>query len=261
MRKYLLPVYAVAFFTFLLAPVLALTIGSLTEANYVSFPPEGLSLRWYMKIFAEQESMYALIMSLGVATAAATVATAMALPTALALHRYRTPLNKVVYLLVMTPAMLPAVFLGLAFLLFYSALGFGGTPLSLVAGHIMIATPFAVSMNMVGLASNDGALERAARSLGASPIMAFRKITVPSISWSLFAGWGFAFMISFGSLEVSLFLSTFFIVTLTLEIYTGLEWSPLDPSLTAVSSGLVIVTLTVLILTARFVKIDRFLQR
>jgi putative spermidine/putrescine transport system permease protein len=170
-------------------------------------------------------------------------------------------LNRVVYLVIMTPAMLPSVFLGLAFLVLYTSMGLAPSPAGLVAGHVMIATPFALSLVMVGLSGQDQTLERAARSLGASAFGAFFRITLPLISWSLAAGWGFAFMISFGSLEVSLFLSTSTMVTLPVQIFMALEWSPLDPALTAVSSGLAIITLIALMVTARFVSLERFLKR
>src|SRR6185436_3265281 len=114
---------------------------------------------------------------------------------ALALHRYPTRLNILIQLLVMTPIMLPSVFLGLALLVMYSRIGLASTPWGLFAGHVMMVTP----------------------------------VTLSLIAWSLAAGWGFAFMMSFGSLEVSLFLSTPTMVTLPVKIYSALEWSPLDP--------------------------------
>lgn len=86
------------------------------------------------------------------------------------------------------------------------------------------------------------ALERVARSLGASPWRVRRLITQPLIAWSMAAGWAFSIMMPFGSPEVSLFLNTPTMVTLPIAIYTALEWSPLDPMLTAISSGLIIVT-------------------
>jgi putative spermidine/putrescine transport system permease protein len=254
-------IYVGLFVLFLLAPVIAIAGGSLTASNYVAFPPQGLTLHWYLQILHQRESLAALGLSLGVGAAAATIATVLALPVGIALTRYRVALNPLLYLVVMTPAMLPSVFLGLAFLVLYTAMGLASTPLGLLAGHIMIATPFALSLLMVGLSGLDGTLERAARSLGASPLRTFLRITLPLISWSLAAGWGFAFMISFGSLEVSLFLSTSTMVTLPVQIFMALEWSPLDPALTAISAGLAIITLVVLLVTARFVNLERFLRR
>jgi putative spermidine/putrescine transport system permease protein len=227
----------------------------------VTFPPKGLTLHWYLQIFHQRESIGALGLSLAIGVAAATLATFLALPVGIALTRFKTRLNSVVYLVIMTPAMLPSVFLGLAFLVLYSPMGLGATPLGLLAGHVMIATPFALSLILVGLSAFDGTLENAARSLGASPLRAFVLITLPQISWSLAAGWAFAFMISFGSLEISLFLSTSTLVTLPVQIFMALEWSPLDPALTAISSGLAIITLVVLVVAARFVNLERFLKR
>ena len=254
-------VYTCVFALFLLAPVIAIVGGSLTATNYVAFPPKGLTLHWYAQILQQRESVAALALSLAVAVAAATLATLLALPLGLVLSRYRTALNGVVYLVAMTPAMLPSVFIGLAFLVLYTAIGLAASPAGLLAGHVMIATPFALSLVMVGLSSLDLSLERAARSLGASPFGCFLRITLPLMSWSLAAGWAFAFMISFGSLEVSLFLSTSTMVTLPVQIFMALEWSPLDPALTAVSSGLAIITLIALVVAARFVKLERFLKR
>ena len=254
-------IYTALFILFLMAPIVAIVGGSLTTTNYVSFPPKGLTLHWYLQILHQSESIAALGLSLAVGAAAATLATLLALPVGIALSRYRTGLNGLVYLVVMTPAMLPSVFLGLAFLVLYTSMGLAATPAGLLAGHVMIATPFALSLVMVGLSGLDGALERAARSLGASPFRAFLRITLPLISWSLAAGWAFAFMISFGSLEVSLFLSTSTMVTLPVQIFMALEWSPLDPALTAVSSGLAIITLIVLVVAAQFVSLERFLRR
>lgn len=260
MRALALRLYILAFAVFLLAPIIAITAGSLTTTSYVVFPPHGLTLKWYAQAFQQQQFLSALGLSIGLAVVSATIGTVLGLLVAIALHRCRTPFNRLVYLLVMTPAMLPSVFIGLAFLVTYARLHLNGSVWSLLAGHVVIVTPFTLSLLTVGLVNLDATLERAARSLGASPFRCFMRITLPLIAWSLGAGWGFAFMISFGSLEVSLFLATATLVTLPVQVYTSLEWSPLDPLLTAVSSGLVIITLIVLVVMARFVRIDRFLR-
>lgn len=261
MRRVALRIYVVLFVCFLLAPILAITAGSFTTTNYVVFPPEGFTLKWYVRALDQNTMIEALSISLALGAGSATAATLLALPVATGLRRYRTRLNRVLYIMAMTPAMLPAVFLGLAFLIAYSQIGLGGSFWSLAAGHTMMALPFSLSLVIVGLGTLDESLLRAARSLGATPMRSFVDITLPLISWSLAAGWGFAFMISFGALEVSLFLSSSTMITLPVQIYTTLDWSPLDPTLTAVSAAVVVITLGVLFLTARLVSMDRFLKR
>jgi putative spermidine/putrescine transport system permease protein len=259
--RWVLGLYVMAIGLFLLAPILAITAGSLTTTSYVVFPPEGLTLKWYLQIFDQPDFLAALGLSLLVGVAAASAATLLGLMVALALHRYPTRLNLLIQLLVMTPIMLPSVFLGLALLVMYSRIGLASSAWGLFAGHVMMVTPFTVSLIMIGLGAVDPAVERAARSLGATPWRTLWHVTLSLIAWSLAAGWGFAFMMSFGSLEVSLFLTTPTMVTLPVKIYSALEWSPLDPPLTAVSSGLVIITLIVLLVLARIVRVDRLIDR
>jgi putative spermidine/putrescine transport system permease protein len=242
---------------FLLAPIVAITAGSLTTTQFVVFPPQGLTLRWYLRMFDREEMLTSFGLSLGIAAAAATVASLLGLLAGLALARYRTPLNRLLWLLVASPMMLPAVVLGFAFLQAYTRMGFGTTPLGLLAGHVVLVAPYALALIVTGLGAIDPNLEAAARSLGASPRRALVRITLPLMLWSLAAGWGLAFLVSFGDAAVSVFLNTPEMVTLPVRIFDALRYSPLNPELTALSSGLVIVTLAVLVASASMVRLDR----
>ncbi len=259
--RWALGLYVLVMAVFLLAPIVAITAGSLTSSRYVSFPPHGLSFKWYAAILDQPRYLEALGLSIGIGAGAATIATILGLMVALAIHQHKTWANRLLESVVLTPVMLPSIFIGLAFLVAYSRMRIGGSPFGLLAGHVIMVTPFAVSMILVGLGGINPAFEKAARSLGATPWKCLIRITLPLIAWSLAAGWGFAFMMSFGSLEVSLFLSTPKMVTLPVAIYTALEWSPLDPMLTAISSGLIIITLVVLLVLAQAVRFDRFLNK
>ena len=64
---------------FLLAPIIAVTVGSLTETQYVVFPPKGLTLKWYWRMFDRPEMLSSFLLSLGMAAAAATIATVVAM--------------------------------------------------------------------------------------------------------------------------------------------------------------------------------------
>ena len=115
----LLRLYVAVVGLFLLAPIVAITAGSLTTTQFVVFPPQGLTLRWYLRMFDREEMLASFILSLGIAAAAATVASLAGLLAGLALARYRTPLNRLLWLLVASPMMLPAVVLGFGFLQAY----------------------------------------------------------------------------------------------------------------------------------------------
>lgn len=245
---------------FILAPIVSVTLGAFTETAYVVFPPKGFTFKWYLNAFRQGQAIDALLCSLELAAASASIATIVAFGIANAERQRNSRLYGFLRALALMPAMLPAVFLGLALLVAYSWLHLRGLP-ALLVGHIIIAMPFALSMVAVGLNALNPQLESAARSLGASPRQVLFKITLPLIGWSLLSGWGFAFMVSFGALEVSLFLSSSTVVTLPVYIYASLEWMPMDPTLTAVASGVILLTLIVLVVSARVARLDRFLHR
>jgi putative spermidine/putrescine transport system permease protein len=257
----LLWVYVIAMQVFFIAPVLAITIGSLTTTQYVVFPPRGLTLQWYARMLDRPEIIDSFLLSLGIAFAAATASVLLALLVSLALVRYSLRLNVLLWLLVVSPMMLPTVVLGFGFLQTYTHMGLGTSVLGLLAGHLVIVTPYAFVLIATGLRSVDPSLEDAARSLGASPMRTLRLVTLPTMFWSMLAGWALAFLVSFGDAAVSVFLNTPQVVTLPVRIFDALKYSPLNPQLTAVSSVLVLVTLVVLVGGASFIRLDRIMER
>lgn len=246
---------------FLMAPIIAVTVGSLTTTQYVVFPPRGLTLQWYLRMFERPEMLTSFLLSLGIAAAAASVATVIALLSSLVIVRFRTALNAVLWFLVVSPMMLPATVLGFATLQSYTSLGIGTSVTGLLAGHIVLVTPYAVALVTAGLKSIDIRLEEAARSLGASPARALIHVTIPLMAWSLAAGWVMAFLVSLGDAAISVFLNTPEVVTLPVRIFDALRYSPLNPQLTALSSVLVLITIIVLFLFAAFVKPEKLLRK
>ena len=83
--------------------------------------------------------------------------------------------------LILSPLLMPQVVIGIALLQAVSLLGLAPSAGLLVAGHVVVAVPFAVRMTGTSLRGIDPALERAARSLGASPARAFFETTLPLI--------------------------------------------------------------------------------
>jgi putative spermidine/putrescine transport system permease protein len=259
--KVLLGVYVVAMQAFFLAPVVAITVGSLTTTQYVVFPPKGLTLQWYSRMLDRPEIIYSFLLSLGIAFGAATASVLLGLLVSLAIVRYSLRLNTILWLLVASPMMLPTVVLGFGFLQTYTHLGLGTSILGLLAGHLVIVTPYAFVLIATGLRSVDRSLEDAARSLGASPMRTLGLVTLPIMFWSMLAGWALAFLVSFGDAAVSVFLNTPQVVTLPVRIFDALKYSPLNPQLTAVSSVLVLVTLVVLVASASFIRLERIMDR
>lgn len=257
----ILHAYLAVAMVFLLAPIVAVTVGSLTTTQYVVFPPQGITIQWYLRMFDRPEMLTSFLLSLAIAAAAASIATVIALLSSLVIVRYKTALNAVLWFLVVSPMMLPATVLGFASLQSFTSMGIGTSFTGLLAGHVVLITPYAVALVTAGLKSLDLRLEEAARSLGASPAKALFHVTLPLMAWSLAAGWVMAFLVSLGDAAISVFLNTPEVVTLPVRIFDALRYSPLNPQLTALSSVLVLITLLVLFLFAVFVKPEKLLRQ
>jgi len=89
-------------------------------------------------------------------------------------------------------------------------------------------------------------VELAAQSLGAPPLRTFLMVTLPLILPSVVAGALFAFITSWDEVVVSLFLSTPFLQTLPVVIWTQVR-SDVDPTVAAASSLVTGVSLLVLL--------------
>jgi Binding-protein-dependent transport system inner membrane component len=78
---------------------------------------------------------------------------------------------------------------------------------TLLCGHLVICTPYAIRSVTAGLVGMDPQLEEAAMSPGATRVQAFFKVTLPLLRSSLLSGAIFAFIISFSDINLALFLS------------------------------------------------------
>jgi molybdate transport system permease protein len=146
------------------------------------------------------EALTALQLSLVVSLAATALALGLGVPLAWVYARVPFPGRDVVRALTTLPMILPPVVGGVALLFAFGRRGLFGQPLDAIgirlpfttAGAILAATfvamPFLVLTVEAGLRSMDRRYEDAARTLGAGRWLVFRRVTLPLIAPSVFAG-------------------------------------------------------------------------
>jgi len=86
--------------------------------------------------------------------------------------------------------------------LYLARLAWPTSSMTLLVGHIVIATPYVIRCVTAGLVGMGLRLEGAAMSLGASRPQAFLKVTLPLLRSSLVTGAVFAFIISFRDIDL-----------------------------------------------------------
>jgi putative spermidine/putrescine transport system permease protein len=241
----------------LLGPLIVVVGASFSASQFVVFPPQGLSLEWYQKVLSSSDYLHAGMISLIVALFVTVTATFVGGAAAIAIHRKQLPGSQAMAAFFLSPLVLPTIIYAIGMLMFWSAT-FG--PVSLPAlwiSHAVIAMPYVIRTTLAVLSEADPFLEEAARTMGANRLQRLWLVVVPQCFPGLAAGAFFAFNISFDEAVLSLFLRKPGFTTLPVQIYGQLEFSP-DPSVAAVSSIMVALTVVLILIIDRFLGIKKF---
>jgi putative spermidine/putrescine transport system permease protein len=241
---------------YLLLPTLIIVGAAFTSTDFIAFPPKGLSLRWFAKLWELDAVRMAAARSLGIALAATSLAVVLGVAAAFPLVRGSFPGREALNALLMSPLVLPSLVYGLAALIFVSALGFQLSIGVLVLSHVAIIVPYVIRTTAASLALLDPQLEDAARSLGANVWRTFLHVILPNLLPGIATGGAFAFISSFDNLTVSLFLAGPRVETLPIRLFAMIEFD-LDPSVAAISAVLVLITLGVVLIAHRAVGLTR----
>lgn len=201
----LLTVWALAVLVFLYLPILTGALASLSASRYFSFPIRKWGLKWWEKTFSAMETQALLQTSLAIAALVALIAVVLGFFGALAFARHDWRGRRLYQKLVLLPIFFPQSVLGLALLLWFTALGIDMSWRTAVIAHLVWVVPVVTLVISIQVYSFDAALEEAARDLGASRWQVLREVTLPVLWPGLFSGALFAFLLSWGNFPLSLF--------------------------------------------------------
>lgn len=243
---------------FLALPLLVVAGVSLNEPRQLLFPPRGLSLRWYLELFADSGWRGALVNSLVIAATSAALAVAVAFPLAWFLWRYRVRYAKALWALGVAPFTLPPVVTALGFLLFWISVGLYGAMTATIVSHAVFFLTLPLVTISLGLESVDRALLEAAATQGADERTAFRTIVLPLLRPYLISGYAFAFVLSLNEYIVAYMVAGFTVETLPIKIFNSLRYG-YTPVMAAVAVLFVLVAASIFGLIARFGDLPRLL--
>ena len=168
-------------------------------------PSEG-TLHWYAALAGERALLAALWHSLVIATGTAVAATLLSLLAALAyveLHARRATW----FLVVVLPMFVPGVIQGLALSTILTRTGIKASALTVMAGHLLWAMPFAFIVILTSFAAVRRSFLMAAADLGASRWQQFRDVTLPLITPGLVSAFIFSFLLSINEFTRAFYLA------------------------------------------------------
>jgi putative spermidine/putrescine transport system permease protein len=240
-------------YVFLIAPIVIVVLAALNAGDYLAFPPQGLSLRWFVRAAQTEPFLRSFVFSLKLALWVTVASTVLGTAAALYVVRHARRFRDLLRLAILAPLQLPAILTGIALLIFFLSTGMGTRGMrALFIGHTIVSLPYVFLTVSAVLAGFDRSLEEAARSLGAGPFTTFRRITLPLIKGPVIAGALFAFITSFDQFPVSLLLVSVGNTTLPIQLFDYLRFS-FDPAAAAVSTVSVLMSVAIVLVVDRLV--------
>lgn len=211
--------YLFAIYLFFYIPIVVLIIYSFNDAQY-SLVWHGFSFHWYQELVNDKDLWIAVMHSLTLGIAAASIATCIGGLTAISLYRYDffgwQLLNGLIFILILSPDIVMGISLLILFSMIKINLGFW----SLLLAHITFCIPFVVVTVYSRIVSLDQYIFEAAKDLGAKDSIIMTRVILPLLWPALLAGWLLSFTLSIDDVIISYFVAGPDFEILPLKIYS-----------------------------------------
>ncbi len=245
--------YAYLVLAFLVAPLIVIIPLSFNAEPYFTFTskmlsldPAGFSLRWYRDIIDNPQWLEAIGNSVVIALASTILATILGTLAAVGLARSNMPFRDFFMALLISPLVVPIVIAAAGMYFFYSSVGLAQTHLGIILAHTTLGVPFVVITMTATLSGFDRNLIKAAGSLGADPITAFFRVTLPLVAPGMISGALFAFAASFDEVVTVLFLGGPDQRTIPRQMWSGIR-EQISPTILAVATLLILFSCLLLL--------------
>lgn len=247
--KILSKLYIALIILFLYAPVAVMIVFSFNSSSSV-WVMGGFSTRWYEGLANDTTMLTALEHTLIVAVLSAVISTVLGTAAAVGITAIRNRISKkVVMSITQIPMMNADIVTGISLMLLFiffgkliglnESLGF----VTVLIAHITFNLPYVILSVIPKLRQTDSHLAEAALDLGCTPLKAFFKVILPSISTGIVTGFIMAFTLSLDDFVISYFTCGHY-QTLPIVIYNMTKKS-VTPDTYALST-LIFITVFVL---------------
>ena len=241
--KIALSIFAIIVFGFVYIPLSVVLINSFNAGETLSWPPSGLSIKWWQRAIDNEGVREAIVTSVILGLIATAIALVLGTLASLALSRFRFFGQDAISLLIILPIALPGIVTGIALNnVFTSYLG-GLTFLTLIIGHATFTIVVIYNNALARLRRTGSSLDDASADLGAGPWTTFRLVTFPLMRSALIAGSVLAFGLSFDEIIVTTFTAGPGITTLPSWIYQNLFRPTQAPIVNVVAAALVLISI------------------
>jgi spermidine/putrescine transport system permease protein len=243
--------YAILYLAFLYAPIFLLPLFAFNDGTIIAFPLKGFSTKWFEAMWAEGPLMDAVRNSLIVASCSAVLSTILGVFAARASTRFEFPGKGPIMALIMLPLVLPEIIVAMALLVILLQIGIPLGLVTIILGHTLICTPFAIAILSAAFQSLDKSLEEAAYDLGETRISTFRLVILPLVLPGIVSSLLISFTISMDEFLLAQFVGGT-TPTLPVYIFSQLRFPKSIPVIMAAATCLVALSICLLIIAEYF---------
>ena len=218
--------YVVLFFTYLALPLTVVAVFAFNDSQFPSLPWEGFTWDWFfgaeqpkIGVFHERPILRAIGTSALVGVCVSVLSVAVGTTNAFLFNRYEFRGRGLLYVLMLTPLVIPGIVLGISILVFSSTVANAAWDamewdimalrpglVLVILGQFSFITTIATLVIAARLQKFDRTLEEAALNLGAGHLTAVRTITIPYLMPALVGAFVVAFLMSFENFNTTLML-------------------------------------------------------
>lgn len=201
-----LRIYMAIFFAYMFLP-----LGIMVTAGFNAYSPpsvtvwHGFTLRWFAELWADDRMWSGLRNSILIAAAVIGLALPMGLAGALLLGRLGARAAGLAYAIMVSPLLTPGIILGISTVVFWGRFEVSGGLFTAILAQTTFVASYTMLMFTARLQRQDKTLEEAARDLGATPLQAFRRITLPFLRPTILTAAVIAFLQSFENYNTTMF--------------------------------------------------------
>jgi ABC-type spermidine/putrescine transport system permease subunit II len=255
----------VVFLFFLFTPLFSTIIWSVALVWYWPHTlPQKVGFDYWLQALGITKSLTlgavnvvpAFLLSLGIAMIVVIITMAIAIPAGYALAKLKIPalLKGMILILFLLPRAFPQQPVFVNLMLMFNKIGLTGTVSGVILVHLVVGLVFAVWITASTFSSIPPELEEAARSVGASRLKAFLKVTLPLSAPGLVASAVFVFLTSMDEFTGTFFVGLPFVTTLPMTLYSASGSNIQFASVTAIL--LLIPSIIFMIVIQKFLKAE-----
>ncbi|HLY10816.1 MAG TPA: ABC transporter permease [Planctomycetota bacterium] len=236
----------------LYAPIGVMVLFSFNESKY-SVRWTGFTLDWYRRLAGDTTLHHELGNTLLLAGTTTVLATVLGTMAALAARDgFRG--KRLYSTLIALPVMVPDIVLAIALRALFDAVHWKLSLATAVVAHTTFNLSYVAVVVSARLQGLDRSIELAGQDLGASPLRAFWKVTLPAILPGVVSGAVLAFTLSFDDFVITYFTTSPGDGTLPMRIYSMVRFA-VTPEINALSTVILVASLALIAAALRISRV------